>query len=439
VEQEALVRAVATRLAARVEREALRAARERAEAIAERSAGWMQRLVSISSELSRAESAAAVADALMDEVLAALHPDNAALWLLDDSGSRLNMLRSRGYPPELRERFASYGLHEDNPLCHAIRHGEPLWMESWQEYEGRFPQSEEGVRAVPRPPQMAFACVPLVIEGQTVGGLAFTFLGGHRFAPDERTFISLLAQQCARGLERTRLYQRALEAVRVRDDFLSMAGHELRTPLTTLLLQAERLVQVTSTGPAEVGQRSAQVLASVDRLSRLVDELLDISRITTGRLQLQRERVDLGGIVSRIVDRACREASRPAGSVRLQAADVVEGWWDRARLEQVVTSLVANALKYGQGEPVEVQVTCDAGTARVTVRDHGIGIAPADQSRIFERFERAVSSRRFGGLGLGLWISRQIVEAHGGRISVASSPGQGATFTVTLPVDLPAR
>jgi signal transduction histidine kinase len=164
---------------------------------------------------------------------------------------------------------------------------------------------------------------------------------------------------------------------------------------------------------------------------RLVEELLDVSRITAGRLALDRERVDLVALVREVVGRY-PEPERKS-PITVQADGALVGPWDRLRLEQVVSNLVGNALKYGDGKPIEVEVEHADHHAILRVRDHGIGISADDQQRIFERYERAVADRNVGGLGLGLWIVRQVVEAHGGRISVESEPGNGATFVVEIP------
>ena len=133
------------------------------------------------------------------------------------------------------------------------------------------------------------------------------------------------------------------------------------------------------------------------------------------------------------------EAQRAGCTLTVSAATPAIGWWDRARLEQVLDNLLSNALRFGAGQPVTVSVGAEAGVARLTVTDHGIGIPAEAQPRIFERFERAVSERHYGGLGLGLWVTREIVRAHHGSIAVHSAPGAGATFTVTLPQARPAR
>jgi len=174
-------------------------------------------------------------------------------------------------------------------------------------------------------------------------------------------------------------------------------------------------------------------------LARLIDDLLDVSRIAAGRLPLRIEEMDLAEVAREMVSRSADAAAKAGSQIRLHAPGPVVGTWDRLRLEQVADNLLANAVKYGRGLPIDVRAEASAGTARLVVSDHGPGIAPEDQARIFEQFERAAPSRHYGGLGLGLWIARQLVEAHGGRIRLDSTPGAGAEFTVELPLAAPER
>ncbi|MRG96728.1 sensor histidine kinase [Polyangium spumosum] len=230
-------------------------------------------------------------------------------------------------------------------------------------------------------------------------------------------------------------FHEAMEAISARDDFLAIASHELRTPLTPLKLQLERLVRDARAGVHQERMGPALEVAyrQAVRLAALIDRLLDVSRITAGRLDLCLEEVDLSALVQDVVTRFGREAEEAGCSITFQHDKPVLGTWDRLRIEQVVTNLLGNAIKYGRGEPIEIALEADEAAARLTVRDHGVGIAPEDQGKIFERFERAVSNQSFGGLGLGLWIVRQIVEAHGGSVRVESVQGEGSTFRVELP------
>ncbi|HEY3445100.1 MAG TPA: ATP-binding protein [Myxococcales bacterium] len=275
---------------------------------------------------------------------------------------------------------------------------------------------------------------PLLAQGRPFGGLAVWRPSPSRpFTCDDQALLEDLAGRAALSLENAHLYRQATESVNVRDSFLSIAGHELKTPLTALQLQVRCLSGETKKQPLE--PRVAKVARQCDRLVSLVDELLDVSRITAGRLRLEVQELDLAEVARERVAGLADELGRADCEVRVVAPAPVVGRWDRLRVEQVVVNLLTNAMKYGCGKPIDLNLTNVQDRARLQVRDRGIGIAPEDQARIFARFERAVSSRHFGGLGLGLWIARQVVEAHGGTISVASTPGEGATFTVELPVN----
>ena len=184
----------------------------------------------------------------------------------------------------------------------------------------------------------------------------------------------------------------------------------------------------------DLAERLEKASGHVARLERLINELLDVARISTGRMGMDREEMDLSALAREVVERFADDSERAHAPLALAAAAAVVGSWDRLRLDQVLTNLVANAIKYGAGHPIDVEVGGDREQAVVRVRDRGIGIGAEDQERIFGRFERAVSQRHFGGLGLGLWIVRQIVEAHGGSITVESTPGKETTFTVALPL-----
>jgi signal transduction histidine kinase len=176
-----------------------------------------------------------------------------------------------------------------------------------------------------------------------------------------------------------------------------------------------------------------QTVAHADRLQQLIDRLLDVSHIASRRIVLDREDVDLAEVWRAVIARHGAEAERARSSVSLTATGRAVGRWDRARIEQVLTSLLGNALKYGAGKPVRVSVHGEDGAVTTTVRDEGIGIDLSAQSRIFGRFERAMSLRNYGGFGLGLWIVRELVEAHGGAVLFESQPGRGCTFRVELP------
>jgi two-component system, LuxR family, sensor kinase FixL len=231
------------------------------------------------------------------------------------------------------------------------------------------------------------------------------------------------------------------EALRMRDEFLSVVSHELKTPLAALQIQVDSILRLDRLGrgeplPPRLGEKLGTIRRATARMNKLINQLLELSRISAGRLAIERERVDLPALVRGVARLFEDEAERAGCQVDLHLGEAVIGRWDPLRVEQIVTNLLSNAIKYGAGKPVEIQVgTTEAGAARLAVRDRGIGIAPEQQHRLFERFERLVSSHCYGGFGLGLWIVRQIIEAHGGSIQVRSVPGEGSTFTVELPQD----
>jgi signal transduction histidine kinase/CHASE1-domain containing sensor protein len=278
----------------------------------------------------------------------------------------------------------------------------------------------------------ASLAVPFAARGEPLGVILLVSTG-RRLVPEDVALGVDLARMVSATVDTSRLYQRAQEAVAARDDFLSIASHELKTPLTSLVLLAGSLRAAARRGQLEsAAVKSEAIRRNVDRLSRLVANLLDISRIGAGRLDVELEEVDLGEVAQEVTTRFEDEARRSGCTLRIRVAEPVRGRWDRMRLDQVVTNLVSNAIKYGPGKPVEISVEADGDLAILSVRDHGIGIPEADQRRIFHRFERAVSRRNYGGFGLGLWIVRQIVEALGGAVRVESAPGEGSTFTVQL-------
>jgi signal transduction histidine kinase len=238
----------------------------------------------------------------------------------------------------------------------------------------------------------------------------------------------------------TRLAKELEQAVKIRDDFMSIASHELKTPLTSLQLQLDgiqRKLEKASAndGDAAITKKLTTAIRQTDRLAVLVDDLLAISAITQGRLALEPQDVDLEVIVREAVDALTADAARSGSELRVEIAGPVHVRADPVHLGRVVTNLVSNAIKYGSERPIDVVLTQNARGVRLLVRDHGIGVAPADRERIFGRFERAVSTGNYGGLGLGLFISRQIVEAHQGTIRIEPTDGAGSTFVVELPFD----
>ena len=278
--------------------------------------------------------------------------------------------------------------------------------------------------------------VPLVARGRRLGSLTFGWsTAARRDDPVNVALARDLAGRAAMAIDNARLYLDAQTAVGLRDEFLSVASHELRTPLTPLVMSLQALddALLKDTSPELRHKMVSVAVRQVERLTTLVDQLLDATRIGFGALRLEREELELGAVVQGVVDGFAPQLARAGCATTVTHGQPVIGCWDKDRIEQVVESLLSNAVKFAGGEPIELTVDVVGDRARLVIHDRGIGIAPARQPHIFERFERAVPTRNYGGLGLGLYISKSIVEAHGGTIAVESSPGYGTTFTVELP------
>lgn len=223
----------------------------------------------------------------------------------------------------------------------------------------------------------------------------------------------------------------------LRDEFIAVAAHELRTPLTALQIGVQRLfrnpklAELQGTESFTRAQESCQ--RQLTRLARLIDGLLDVKRIESREPQLLIEALDLAEVTRMVVESLAEQAAAAGSRIELRGDAVLPARWDRLRFEQVVINLVRNAISFGLGKPIGVEISAIDDRVRLAVIDQGIGIEPQDQERIFERFERAVSARHYGGLGLGLYLVRQIVQYHGGVVRVESAAGQGSTFVVEVP------
>lgn len=229
-----------------------------------------------------------------------------------------------------------------------------------------------------------------------------------------------------------------LDAVRARDEFISVAAHELRNPMTPILLLVNRIAAHIAALPEPP---SIALARDIERLERAVPAyikrattLLDISRISSGKFHLELSEVDVSLVIRQAADGLATTAERIGSPLLLSVQSGVAGNLDRLAIEQIAENLLTNAIKYGAGEPIEVTLTSDGKAAWLAIRDQGIGIAADAQARIFARFERAVARSEHGGFGVGLWMVARLVDAMGGTISVTSSPGEGSTFAVMLPL-----
>jgi signal transduction histidine kinase len=282
--------------------------------------------------------------------------------------------------------------------------------------------------------------VPLAVAGRTLGALRLTRPRSSGFDTADLALAEDVAGRAALAIEIARAYRKTEEAIRARDECLSVASHELRTPLATLQATTEALLAGAHGGVPSASPLAAplhSIARQVARLSRLANQILDTIALETTGIDLARTDVDLASVAADVVARV-NSIPRPPGEVMLAAPCAVRGLWDRARLEQVVETLVSNALRFGGGKPIAIRVGRREDRALLTVEDHGLGIPSERLGSLFARFERAGAARSIGGLGLGLHLGRAIVGLHGGTMRVESVVGRGTTFFVELPLS-PAR
>jgi signal transduction histidine kinase len=256
----------------------------------------------------------------------------------------------------------------------------------------------------------------------------------------QREEVRLQVEALEQSRRELRATQAELEhAVRMRDDFMSMVAHELRTPLNTLFLEAQmRSMQLDRGNMAAFSEELLRKMVARDgrqiqSMIRLINDMVDVTRIRSGKLSIRPADTELSGLLQRIVSDLSQRADADGGTIELHAAEQVTGLWDEFRVEQVIINLLTNALRYGGSKPIRVTLTRSATHAEVEVRDQGVGISAEDQVRIFSPFERAGTKVVSEGLGLGLYIARQLAESHGGTLTVESAPNEGAAFRLTLP------
>ncbi|WP_437480053.1 ATP-binding protein [Sorangium sp. So ce1014] len=388
------------------------------------------RLQTFTSALSCAVTPAQVAEVVLTLGLAALYADAGYVALRAEEGM-LDVLLAPGYPQEIIERLRRIPLSTRLPATDCIRTGQLLVFESPEAYRAAYPDAPIGDWAKTR------ICVPLTLGDRTLGVLGVTYLDAWRIGEDDRRFMSTLAQQCAQALERARLYEAELRARRLREEALAIAAHDLRNPLSSILLAASLLERSAAADAAgqPIRDRAQRIKRAAERTIEMLRELLDAATIEAKSLKLDMQPCEVGSLVNEVIEMLSPIAEQK--QIRLRAllpGSTLQLTCDRGRLLQVLSNLAGNALRFTrEGGEITIGAELQGPHVRLSVSDRGAGIEPKDLPRLFDRYWQARATR-CAGAGLGLYIVKGIVEAHGGQISVDSTLGVGTTFSFTIPV-----
>jgi PAS domain S-box-containing protein len=336
---------------------------------------------------------------------------------------------------------------EPHPMARVLRTRQPVFIPEIDESKWEsFATNAEHLEVIRMFAPRSLIILPMIAHNQFLGAISFLYSdSGRRYTEMDLELASDLADRAALAIDNARLYEEAQQAIRNREEFLSIASHELKTPLTSVKGYAQLLEMAAATeklSPERVRNAAARVHEQVARLEALINDLLDVSRIQQGQLELRLSRFDLAELARSVVERFEEGADiSPTHALHVAAPDPVFGLWDAERLDQVLTNLLSNALKYSpDGGRIDVDVACKDSVAILAVRDQGIGIPPEEQRKLFQPFQRTHQVQRgITGTGLGLFIVRQIVEQHGGEVQVDSREGEGSRFVVLLPMDTSAH
>ena len=399
----------------------------------------LEHLQTLTEALATAMTTAEAGDAIIREMRELVGANMVIIGTLTDDAETLDVVRIAGVTPEVAARYRTLPVETNLPLTTAIRTGEPVWLRSQEEALKQSPGLESIETA-----NHAWAIIPLSVPGQVTGVLGLAFETEQAFPEDVRTFILSMARQTAQALERARLFdseraarEEAEKASRAKDEFLAILSHELRTPLTTVLGWAD-LLKMTYNGPDESIRFAIESLrTSAVTQARLIDDLLDVSRIVTGKLNIEKRPTELTEIVRMATETLRLTAEAKGVTLDVDALCCIDIDADPARLHQIITNLVTNAIKFTpSGGRVSVAVHRHDADAEIVVADTGIGIRQDFLAHVFERFRQGSmgDSRTHAGLGLGLSIVQHLAALHGGRVRAESDgPGKGSVFTVTLP------
>ncbi|HEY9803996.1 MAG TPA: PAS domain-containing protein [Leptolyngbyaceae cyanobacterium] len=438
----ALAEDIARRAATAIDNARLYQEAQQAKQAAELAMSRTLRLQSITAALSEALTPQEVADVVVNQGLAALGASAGSVVLLTEGGNILKIIKAIGYPESVKDAWETFPITAAVPIAETAKTGEAIFIANVEVFASKYPQ----IADVPgQTGNCAFACIPLIVEQQTIGVMGLSFATPQKFNEEEQKFMLTLGQQCAQAIARSQLYEAEKNARavaestnRIKDEFLAVLSHELRTPLNPImgwakLLRTRKYKEETIQQALETIERNAKLQ------TQLIDDLLDVSRILRGKLSLNISVVDLRTTVKAGLETVRLAAEAKSIEVHTKLGDEpVPVMGDGDRLQQVIWNLVSNAVKFTPPEGrVEVRLEQVGRDAQIQVKDNGKGITPEFLPHVFEYFRQAdaKTTRVFGGLGLGLAIVRHLVELHGGTVQ-AESEGEdkGATFTVRLPL-----
>jgi signal transduction histidine kinase len=402
-------------------------------------------LQAVTAALSSAVTREQILEAILDDGSRVLRSSAAVAYLLADRDgvATLSLVARRGVPDELVAVLDGLPLSSNYPVARSIREGLPVWVSTQETLAHDFPEFERAVSGAFE--RQAIVALPLRVRGELVGGLGLAFPETHAFDRGERAFMTTLAERCESAMERARLYEESQQAraaaessraeaealLRAHEIVAGILAHDLKNPLAAVLMNARLLRDADGDRTRAIGRR---ILTSGERMARMIDQILEWTRLRagTGWIALERADCDLGSITDEVVtELRARKADAP---LVIETRGDLRGRWDADRLAQVVSNLVGNALDHSSRPGVSVTLDGEAAEVRLAVGNEGLvddQLLPV----IFEPFHgRAFGARAKGrGLGLGLYITRQIVLAHGGRLDLQQGPGERVTFTVTLP------
>ncbi len=415
---------------------ALRASEARHRTLAART----NRLHGLTAALSEAVTVKAVAEAVVKQGKIAAGATSGEVALLLDGGEAFETVHS---DVGGEHSWAGARFPAEVGLCatHVVQTRQPVFIGSFAEWQQRYWRSAS---IAADGGYVSSATLPLLVSGQAIGVLAFHFTAPVKFDEEYQAFLVSSAQHCAQALDRARLYETAQKARteaeaanRLKDEFVSIVSHDLRTPLNAMLGWTA-LLQKGTLAPSIIARALRSIHDNATRQAKLIDDLLDFSRIIGGRMSLDREEIDLRDLLRNVIESMVPATAAKRIELQFSAAPDAIVLGDLHRLEQVFFNLLGNAVKFTEeGGRIEVTVNCLDGHVDASVTDTGIGIDPEFLPHVFDRFRQADSTttRVHGGVGLGLSIARQLVEAHQGSISVTSDgKDRGSTFTVRLPM-----